>query len=346
MQKKKILIVGSNGYIGSRLVQLFNKKYIIKGIDRNFFKNCTIGKIKKISITDKCASSLNRDDLKEIDALIFLAAFNNDPLGNVNPKIIYDKELNYTLKAARLCKKLNIKFIYPSSCSVYGFGKNKFNESSKLNPLTLYSKNKVNIENKLKRISNKSFKPIILRLATVFGPSPRLRLDLVANMFCGMSIVNNKIELNSNGLSWRPHVYIDDVCEVIAYFIDQNKALYRDNIYNVGNDKNNLLTIQLANKLIKSNKKLKIEKLKLKNQIFSDKKIVNGVDKRSYMVSFLKLKKLMRTKYPSTNIILGLKKLNEFLKKNNFNKKMLYSKKYYRLQWYDYISKVKGVKIV
>lgn len=84
--------------------------------------------------------------------------------------------------------------------------------------MTLYSKNKILIEKKLNKLKDKKFKPLILRLSTVFGPSPRLRLDLVANMFTGMSLANNKIELNSNGLSWRPHVYIDDVCNVIFFF--------------------------------------------------------------------------------------------------------------------------------
>ena len=119
----------------------------------------------------------------------------------------------------------------------------------------------------------------------------------------------------------------------------------KNNIINVGNDKNNILTIKLAKKLVKINKLLKIKKLTEKNKMFSDKKVINGVDKRSYRVSFLRLKKIMKKNYKMTSMNTGLLKLNNFLKKNKFNKKSLFSKKYYRLQWYDYLIKHKGVKI-
>jgi nucleoside-diphosphate-sugar epimerase len=343
--KKKILVVGSNGYIGSRLVQLMGDDYIVTGIDKNYFKNCTIGKSEKILFVEKCASKLNKQDLKGVDALVFLAAFNNDPILQISTKAIYDKELKYTLKAAKLCKKYKIRFIYPSSCSIYGFGKKVFNENSKLNPLTLYSKNKINIEKKLNLLKNKNFKPIILRLGTVFGPSPRLRLDLVANMFAGMAICNKKIELNSNGLSWRPHIFIDDVCKNILFFINCDLDILVNNIYNIGIDKNNIKTIKLANLFKKKFKKLTIKKLNLNNELFKDKKVINGIDKRSYIVSFSRIKKIMKDNYSFISINKGLDILINFLKKNNFNIKMLNSKKYYRLQWYEHLMKSKGVKI-
>ena len=343
-KKKKILIVGSNGYIGSRLVQLMGDEYILRGIDRNFFGNCTIGKTKKISFVEKCASKINKQDLKGVYALVFLAAFNNDPMLDISTKAIYDNELKYTLKAAKLCKKYKIKFIYPSSCSVYGFGKKVFNENSKLNPLTLYSKNKVNIEKKLKLIKTKNYKPIILRLGTVFGPSPRLRLDLVANMFAGMAVCNKKIELNSNGLSWRPHIFIDDVCKIILFFINCDFGVLENYIYNIGADKNNIKTIELA-RLFKKKLKIKIKKLNLNNKLFLDRKVINGVDKRSYVVSFLKINKIENKRINFTSLNSGLNLLIKFLKKNNFKPSMLNSKKYYRLQWYEFLIKSKGVKI-
>lgn len=343
--RKKILIVGSNGYIGSRLVELMGNDYIVKGIDKNYFKNCTIGKTKKIQFVKKCASKLNKHDLKGVYALVFLAAFNNDPILDVSTKAIYVKEFKYTLKAAKLCKKYKIKFIYPSSCSVYGFGKKIFKENSKLNPLTLYSKNKVNIEKKLNLIKTNSYKPIILRLGTVFGPSPRLRLDLVANMFAGMAICNKKIELNSNGLSWRPHIFIDDVCKIILFFINCDFEVLKNNIYNIGTDKNNIKIIELARLFKKKFKKLKIKKLNLNNELFLDKKITNGVDKRSYSVSFSKINKIKNKGLKFTSLNTGLNLLIKFLKKNKFKNSMLNSKKYYRLQWYEYLIKSKGVKI-
>jgi len=104
MQKKKLLIVGSNGYLGSRFIELLNHEYEVLTIDRNFFKECIISKPKKTKLIKKCASKLNEKDLENVSAVIFFAALNNDPKGNIDPKI-YNKEINYTIKAAKLCKK-------------------------------------------------------------------------------------------------------------------------------------------------------------------------------------------------------------------------------------------------
>ena len=111
-----------------------------------------------------------------------------------------------------------MKFIWPSSCSVYGktFEKS-VNEKSKINPLTYYSKNKIKIEKFLKKISNKGFRPIILRLSTIFGFSNALRLDLVTNMMMMMAIEKKKIILNSDGKALRPHVSLNAI-KKLFYF--------------------------------------------------------------------------------------------------------------------------------
>ena len=140
--------------------------------------------------------NFDEDQLKNIDAVIHLAGISNDPvnLSIPNREKIYEPSRIYTKKNAKLCKKNNIKFIFPSSCSVYGKGNNKLlDENSNVNPQTYYSQNKLQIESDLFEISNEDFSPIILRLATVFGLSSRVRFDVVINMFIGMGITTGKI---------------------------------------------------------------------------------------------------------------------------------------------------------
>ena len=204
------------GYLGSYISDfLIKKKYVCEGIDVGFFKKCNLYKEKKFKVKFKSASKIDEKDIKDFDVVIQLAAFSNDPFGKLDPKKFYKPTTKYTLKIAKICKKLNKKFIFPSSCSVYGYGKSIFSENSKVSPLTDYSKNKIEIEKGLKKLKSRKFNPIILRLATVYGISPRIRLDVVINMLTSMVVSTKKIKLNSNGLAWRPHLNIKDVANAI-----------------------------------------------------------------------------------------------------------------------------------
>ena len=141
---------------------------------------------------------------------------------------------------------MGVKFIFASSCSVYGIGKDHhLNEDSPINPQTLYSLNKAQIENDLRAISGATFSPIALRFATVFGPSPRIRFDLVINMFAGMAVTDGVIVLNSDGLAWRPNLHILDACHAIRSAIELNN---KDGllVMNVGSEENNMSIIDLA----------------------------------------------------------------------------------------------------
>ena len=158
------------------------------------------------------------EDFKGFSTVILLAGISNDPFGKLSTEQIYDPTLKYALDIARLCKKLGKKFIFPSSCSVYGASETGclLSEVSSTNPQTPYSINKIQVENGLKKLADKSFSPIALRLGTVYGMSPRIRFDVVINMFCGLALTSKKIILNSDGQAWRPHLHIDDACEAFA----------------------------------------------------------------------------------------------------------------------------------
>lgn len=331
---KRILIVGSDGYIGSRLCEYLKKfqGYKVDTLDTGYFRDGVIKKLKKVTYdTDIRKFKLNI--LKKYNVCIFLAGQQNDP-GNFSKKKFYSITKLYTLNVAKYCKKNNVKFIFPSSCSVYGYSNYFVCEKSKVNPLTYYSKNKIEIENGLKKITSKKFRPIILRFSTIFGYSNALRADLLINMLCLMSVSQKKIVLNSNGKSWRPHLNLDYACKAIKMCIDKDFQYNDPQIFNVGFNDYNLRTLDVA-KIIKKITKVQI-KYNFKNlnsNIKADKIVKNGVDKRSYRVKFDLFNKYFPNFRQNNNIVkditILIKRISNLKKINKF---ILKDYKFFRLQ--------------
>ena len=152
---KKILIVGSQGYLGSYLTgYLSDYGYQCRGIDTGFFSNGILEAINSEEVVKKDARSIVKDDLDGFDVLILLAGISNDPFGHLSAEQIYDPSRDYALSIALMCKEMGIKFIYPSSCSVYGAAADGFlSEDSPTNPQTPYSINKLQVEEGLLAMS-------------------------------------------------------------------------------------------------------------------------------------------------------------------------------------------------
>ena len=159
----------------------------------------------------------------------------------------------YLKRIAKICKRYSIKFIFPSSCSLYGASKTKklINEKGELNPITHYSKNKKEVEKYLIKISNDKFRPIIMRFSTLYGLSQKMRFDIVINMFCGSAIsTKKKIELNSDGKVYRPFIEISDACNAVYKVIKSNKK-FNNQIFNIGSNVDNFKILNVA-KMIKN----------------------------------------------------------------------------------------------
>ena len=348
MSKKKfpkILVGGSEGYIGTKLCELFKKKgYNFEAFDINLFSKCLLYPVKlKYKKNLKDVRDIKEDYLKKFDVYIHLPGISNNPVDNFkNKKKIYDITRNYTKDIAKKCKKHNVKFIFASSCSVYGEAKKKnLTENSKCNPITLYSQNKLDIENDLKKLSDKTFAPIILRISTLFGFSPRMRFDLALSMFLVMAIKNKKIELNSDGQSWRPHLYLDDLINVFEKSIFlKNKKL---EIINVGSDYNNFKIIDVANLICKlTNSEISFLNSKNKNNLIKDKTVNYGKDKRNYSVSFNKINKIF-PKIKFTPVKKGLELDLKFIRKIKLPNNVLSDKKYFRLFYLSHLIKTKKI---
>ena len=154
------------------------------------------------------------------------------------------------------------------------------------------------IEQGLNEIADASFSPIALRLATVFGSSPRIRFDVVINMLCGMAIAKKKVVLNSDGQAWRPHLYIEDVCEAFRCCIEWDYNEGRLMTLNVGHEDNNCKILDVA-RIIQSKVKgcemnfLGQSDVEDIDDLVKDRKIKDGEDKRTYRVSFDRIHKTL-----------------------------------------------------
>ena len=164
------------------------------------------------------------------------------------------------------------------------------NEDGPANPQTGYSLNKLQIEQGLAELAGPNFSPIALRLATVFGCSPRIRFDVVINMLSGMAVSQGKVILNSNGQAWRPHLYIEDVCEAFRCCVEWDYDGEELLVLNVGRNDNNWRIIDIAKKIQQEIDGCKLEFLSQKSteqdELVKDRKIQDGVDKRTYQVNF------------------------------------------------------------
>lgn len=343
---KKILVTGSLGYIGSVLTKYLQEKgYDCVGYDMGFFRDCKIDNSVDTKTVFKDARQLEEKDLNGIDVLIHLAGISNDPFGNLDPASIYDPTREYSFRIAKLCKRLGIKFIFASSCSVYGIGSAELlDEDSPVNPQTPYSLNKLQIEQDLQTISDDNFAPIALRLATAFGMSPRMRFDIVINMFVGMALAAKEIILNSNGESWRPNVHILDVCKAFQYSVDFENKSGKLLILNVGDEVNNLRVIDLAKAVQKQADGCEIASLNGmsgldKENLIRDQKIQDGVDTRTYKVSFKEIKRYFPNFECDWPVERGISDMVEKLKAANLTESLFKNINFYRLQKIDYLYK-------
>lgn len=342
---KKILIIGSMGYLGTRLADYLSERgYSCAGVDIGFFQFGVLSYPKSsIELISDDARNLTEDKIASYDVVIQLAGISNDPFGNLDPKKIYDPTRIYAIEIAKKCKKLGVKYIFPSSCSVYGIGNLKLDEASVVNPQTPYSLNKVQIENDLSELADANFSPIALRLATVFGYSPRMRFDLVINMLCGMAIAERRVVLNSNGQAWRPHVHIDDVCEAFLHSIELD---YQDGkllVLNIGRDDNNLRILDIANLVKDCVSGCKLEFLEsdkyVQDELIRDRKIQDGVDARTYQVSFSRVKKIIPDFNASVNVHDGVVNLLEELDRLGLDFIKFRQRDFYRLQQIEHLHK-------
>lgn len=307
----KVLVTGDRGYIGSTLVPLLVKNgYEVVGIDTNFFKKNIIRSDAKYKKFNKDIRKITSKDLAGIEAVIHLAALSNDPMGEINPGLT--RQINYeaSVRLAKLAKKIGVKrFLFSSSCSIYGIAKNGIvNEKSSTNPVTEYAKSKIKVEKELRKMSDENFCVGILRNSTVYGFSPKFRCDLVVNDLMLNALLNKEIKVQSDGSPWRPLIDVRDLSNVFLAFLKADSNLINGEIINIGFKENNFQIKNIASEIKKD---LGYEVM------YPGKK---AVDSRSYRVDFSKFGKTfpgIKQKWP---LHLSVKNLSSILKKEIKNK--------------------------
>jgi nucleoside-diphosphate-sugar epimerase len=305
----KVLVTGGAGYIGSVLCRmLIEKGFDVICLDRFFFGFDSIEEIRdKIKIIKDDIRWFNPNILKDIDAVIDMASLSNDPSGELDPQKTLEINYEGRVRVARLSKKYGVKkYVLASSCSVYGFQEGILTEESALNPLTTYAKANVLAEKEILPLADKLFTTTVLRLATVYGFSYRMRFDLAINGMVLGFYKNGKIPIMRDGKQWRPFVHVKDASNAFIRVLEAEPELVNGQIFNVGSDEQNFQIFELA--------KLIAESI----NVSFNYEWYGSPDNRNYKVSFKKIKETLNFK-PQYTPREGAKEVFEALKDGRLN---------------------------
>jgi len=332
---KKIIVTGHNGFIGTLLVKLLIEKgYEVVGIDTNYFnEDCNLYPYKNnIREIQKDVRIISEEDLKDACVICHLAALSNDPVGELDPDLTYEINYHASVRLAKLAKKMGIKkFIYSSSCSLYGIaGEQALTEKAEYNPITAYAKSKVLSEKDILPLGDKDFCVTILRNSTAYGISPKLRLDLVVNNLIGWALTNRQIKILSDGTPWRPLIHVEDIARAFIAVIEAQEDIVNGEAFNVGKNSENYQIKDIA-AMIK--------------ELLPDCEInitgEYGSDSRSYKVNFDKIERILPYFKPRWNLKKGIEQIIEYYKKYNMSTDKFNGRFFIRLKQINYLIKNK-----
>ncbi len=306
----KILVTGGSGYIGSILVpELINLGYEVTVVDNFMYKQSSLNQLcvfENFDIIngDIRDQNLMRTLISSSDLIIPLAAIVGAPLCNKDPFSAQSINYDAIVNMIELVSNSQI-ILMPTTNSAYGTGdENNFcDEDSKLNPISKYAIDKVEIEKKLMNRENS----ISYRLATVFGMSPRMRIDLLVNDFTYRA-VNDSSLIIFEGQFKRNYIHIRDVVSAFIHSINNFQKM-KGQIYNVGLSDANLSKIELCEEI----------KMHIPNFTYVEEKYKKDPDQRNYIVSNKKIEKTGFTpKYSISDGIRELIKGYKMIKNQNF----------------------------
>lgn len=283
---KKILIVGGAGYLGSVLTRkLLEKGFRVRVLDLLMYGSHPIDGLLSEDNFELIEGDMRNistlvHSLEGIDAAISLAAIVGDPACKNKPEETVETNFLANKILAEACKYHQVnRFIYASTCSVYGamHGMRNLTEGSALNPVSLYARSKIQSEEGIIALEDENFAPTILRMATLYGYSPRMRFDLMVNTMIKTAMLERKIFIHGGGLQWRPLLHVEDAADAYIKCLELPLHKVKGEVFNVGSSSQNFQILEIG-KTVKKHipeAELIVEK--------------GNADPRNYFVSFAKI---------------------------------------------------------
>lgn len=321
---RSVMVTGAGGYIGSVLTRnLLSADYRVTAVDRFFFGRETLPSSKhNLHIVKNDIRWMDDHHFQDVDAVIDLAALSNDPTGELAPDKTWQVNCEGRIRVARTAKKHGVKrYVFPSSCSVYGFQDAVIDETSPTKPLTTYAQANLEAERQVLAQSDDDFCVVVLRQATVYGLSPRMRFDLAINGMVRGLFKEGKVPILRDGTQWRPFVHVSDTTSALASALDVSARLVNKQIINVGSDEQNCQIRPLAEAVAEA------------AGLPFDFEWYGLPDHRSYRVSFAKAKKLLGFKADKTPDD-GAREIFEQLSSNSIDPD---DPKTITVQWYKHL---------
>jgi len=284
--KKKILVTGAGGYIGTDLIrELLLSNFEVIAIDRFYFGLETVKEFYNNSsfhIVKKDSRSLSTEDFQGVWAVVDLVSISNDPSGEIDKELTNSINNIGRVNTAKMARASGVeRYVLSSSCSVYGDNQDQdLKEDSKANPLTTYAKSAYEAELGVLGLSTANFNVTVIRNATVFGLSNRMRFDLVINLMVWSAFENKKIVITGGGNQWRPLVHVNDVSLAILMILAADTKKTKSEIFNIGS-----VNIQVKTLAYRVR-----ERLPFRTDI---ELILDDPDKRNYNVNFNKASQLL-----------------------------------------------------
>ena len=332
----RILVTGTEGYLGSLLApELVRRGYEVIGLDIGFYKERMLyrdGKTTPLTIA-KDLRQVEAVDLKGVDAIVHMAELSNDPAGQLAPTITYEINHQGSVHLAELAKRVGVaRFVYMSSCSVYGIADKDFvDEDSSVNPQTAYAECKTLVERDVRPLADRHFSPTFMRNATAYGASPRMRFDIVLNNLAGLAWTTKEIRMISDGTPWRPLVHGLDIARAIIAVLEAPVEAVHNEIFNVGDNAHNYRVREIAEIVAATFPGCTLA--------FGSA----GSDNRSYRASFDKIRKHLPGFECAWNAKRGAQQLYDLFKRIDMTPETFEFRTFTRLKQLEYLIKTQQI---
>jgi nucleoside-diphosphate-sugar epimerase len=332
----RILVTGIEGYLGALLApELIRQGYEVIGLDTGFYKERALywdDEMTPLTLT-KDLRHVEVKDLKNVDAVVHMAELSNDPTAELAPAITYEINHKGSVHLAELARKAGVKrFVYMSSCSVYGISEeDHVTEESRVNPQSAYAVCKTLVEHDVKALARKGFSPTFMRNATAYGASPRMRFDIVLNNLAGLAWTTKEIKMTSDGTPWRPLVHGLDVTGAIIAVLQAPTEAIHNEVFNVGDTSHNYRVREIA--------EVVGEVFPGCNTSFG----ASGQDNRSYRVSFEKIRKHLPGFSCAWDARRGAQQLYSLFNRIDMTKEIFEYRTFTRLKQLEYLIRTQQI---